>query len=46
MRVFFAVLCPLLFVSTALAGPFPQDDDTPQPTMPPLVTPLSDTARR
>jgi hypothetical protein len=39
MRILFACLLVLIFSSVATAGPFPTDDDTPQPTMPPLGTP-------
>jgi hypothetical protein len=37
MRVLLVSLFLLTLVSIASAGPFPTDDDTPQPTMPPLV---------
>jgi hypothetical protein len=37
MRVLLACLLVLAFVSVAMAGPFPDEDDTPQPTMPPLI---------
>jgi len=39
MRTLLAILFVLLTLSAAAAAPFPKDDETPQPTMPPLVHP-------
>ena len=41
MRTVLVTLFVLIPLSLAVAGPFPKDDETPQPTMPPLVSPLS-----
>jgi len=38
MRMLLVGLFVLVFFSVATAGPFPTDDDTPQSTMPPLIT--------
>jgi hypothetical protein len=40
MRLFLVTLFVLIHLSVAVAAPFPKDDETPQPTMPPLVSPL------
>ncbi|MGH7230504.1 MAG: hypothetical protein ACREJU_03995 [Nitrospiraceae bacterium] len=41
MRVLLSRLFVLLSFSLAVAGFFPTDDETPQPTVPPLLVPFA-----